>query len=179
MASGRGRLLQHLYKEIDSGRLEAEIGAVICSRHCNAEEIGRLHNAEVFVIPGSPFCITMECLIRDYRIDLIALAGYTRKVILPPQYYSKCINIHPSLLPKYGGEGMYGRRVHRAVLDAGEKETGCTVHLVDEEYDHGEHLIQRVCPVKPGDTPETLAARVFELEKTAYVEAIQSLLLQV
>jgi folate-dependent phosphoribosylglycinamide formyltransferase PurN len=88
----------------------------------------------------------------------------------------RVVNIHPALLPSFGGKGLYGLRVHQSVLVSRAKETGCTVHLVDDEYDHGPVILQRRCPVVPGDTPETLAARVFEQEQLAYVEALGMLI---
>jgi phosphoribosylglycinamide formyltransferase-1 len=88
-------------------------------------------------------------------------------------YPGKILNIHPALLPKFGGKGMYGLRVHEAVLAAGEKESGCTVHFVNEDYDDGPPLYQAKCPVLPDDTPETLAERVLELERDAYPEALR------
>jgi formyltetrahydrofolate-dependent phosphoribosylglycinamide formyltransferase len=101
-----------------------------------------------------------------HRIDLLVLAGYLK--LVPREVVSawsgRIINIHPALLPKYGGPGMYGKRVHRAVLEAGDQETGASVHLVDEEYDRGAVLAQARVPVTPGDTPETLAARVLNVE---------------
>jgi phosphoribosylglycinamide formyltransferase-1 len=104
----------------------------------------------------------------------LCLAGYLR--LLPPSVLAarpgRVLNIHPALLPRFGGKGMYGERVHAAVLAAGETESGCTVHLVTDRYDDGPILLQRKCPVKPEDTPETLAARVLELEHRAYSEAL-------
>jgi formyltetrahydrofolate-dependent phosphoribosylglycinamide formyltransferase len=101
-----------------------------------------------------------------HRIDMLVLAGYLK--LVPREVVSawsgRIINIHPALLPKYGGPGMYGMRVHRAVLEAGDRETGASVHLVDEEYDRGAVLAQARVPVMPGDTPETLAARVLSVE---------------
>lgn len=105
-------------------------------------------------------------LLRRQHIDLMVLAGYLklvpREVIT--EYRGRILNIHPALLPKFGGAGMYGKRVHEAVLAAGERQSGCTVHLVDEEYDRGEILAQATVPVLPGDTPELLAARVLAEE---------------
>jgi phosphoribosylglycinamide formyltransferase-1 len=106
--------------------------------------------------------------------NLICLAGFTR--LLPLEvlraFPGRVLNIHPALLPKFGGKGMYGVRVHEAVLDSGDFESGCTVHLVTEKYDEGAIVLQRKCPVLPGDTPATLAARVLAEEHIAYVEAI-------
>ena len=88
-------------------------------------------------------------------------------------YRNRVLNIHPALLPKFGGRGMYGERVHAAVIAAGERESGATVHLVDERYDHGHVVAQSTAPVLPGDTPETLAARVLEREHALYAQTIQ------
>ncbi len=111
-------------------------------------------------------------------VDVICLAGFLR--LLPSEvlhrFPDRILNIHPALLPQFGGKGMYGLKVHEAVLDAGASETGCTVHLVTEAYDEGKILLQRRCPVAPGDTAETLAARVLELEHGAYVEALRSVI---
>lgn len=104
--------------------------------------------------------------------DVVLLAGFLSYLHLPERYKGKVLNIHPSLLPRFGGKGMYGLRVHQAVLKAGEKETGCTVHYVDEVYDRGPVILQRKVPVQPNDTPETLQARVMEAEREAYPEAI-------
>ncbi|WP_238403135.1 phosphoribosylglycinamide formyltransferase [Paenibacillus mesophilus] len=110
-----------------------------------------------------------------HEVNLIALAGYMKK--LGPQtlraFAGRIVNVHPSLLPKFGGHGMYGRRVHEAVLAAGERETGVTVHLVDEEYDEGPILAQARVPVLAGDTAETLAERVLQCEHEFYVETLQ------
>ncbi len=110
--------------------------------------------------------------------DLVCLAGYLR--LLPTAvlqaFPNRILNVHPALLPKFGGKGMYGMHVHRAVLDAGEKESGATVHLVTENYDEGTIVVQRRCPVLPGDTPESLSKRVLAEEHEAYVEAIRKVL---
>jgi len=114
-------------------------------------------------------------LAETYNIDLIILAGFLSilKGEIVRRYSNKIINLHPSLLPKFGGDGMYGRRVHRVVLDAGEKESGCTVHLVDAGVDTGPILLQRKVPVLQGDTPETLAERIHSEEHIAIVEAVK------
>ena len=109
-----------------------------------------------------------------YGVELVALAGYMKR--LGPRvlgkWHGRIINVHPSLLPKFGGQGMYGARVHEAVLAAGESHTGVTIHLVTEEYDQGPALAQRRVAVEPGDTVETLAERVLHEEHTLYVETI-------
>ena len=110
-------------------------------------------------------------------VDLIALAGYMKR--LGPKtistYRGLIVNIHPGLLPKYGGQGMYGERVHQAVLDSGDTESGATVHLVDEQYDHGSILAQVRVPVLPDDTVDSLAARVLQQEHTLYVRTLKLL----
>lgn len=115
--------------------------------------------------------------LRAHAIDLLVLAGFLWKI--PPAliraYPGKIINIHPALLPKYGGKGMYGHHVHQAVIDHKEKESGITIHYVDELYDHGNTIFQAHCPVLPGDTPETLAKRVQQLEHTHYPRVIEEL----
>ncbi|HEU4952405.1 MAG TPA: phosphoribosylglycinamide formyltransferase [Holophagaceae bacterium] len=108
--------------------------------------------------------------------EVICLAGWLKKLAVPARWEGRILNIHPGLLPAYGGAGMYGMHVHRAVIAAGEAESGCTVHLVDNEYDHGRHLLERRVPLLPGDTPETLQARVYAEEMRAYPEALAAYL---
>ena len=109
------------------------------------------------------------------RIDLVVLAGFMRMIpaALVNAFPRRIINIHPALLPKYGGKGMYGRHVHEAVITAGEKESGITIHYVNEQYDEGEHLLQVKCPVLPEDTPESLAERIHALEHAHYAGVVE------
>lgn len=118
----------------------------------------------------------VEQLLRDFRADMIVLAGFLWLIParLVKQYPDRIINIHPALLPQYGGKGMYGHKVHRAVLDNGEKQSGITIHYVNEHYDKGDIIYQETCPVEAGDTPETLAARIHKLEHAAYPGVIES-----
>lgn len=117
--------------------------------------------------------------LRDYNVELIALAGYMKKIpqevvqAFSPRGHSRIFNIHPSLLPKFGGHGMYGLAVHKAVIAAGEQESGCTVHEVDGEYDTGTILAQRTVSVLPTDTPEILAERVLKQEHELYPDTLQ------
>lgn len=113
--------------------------------------------------------------LQQQGIDYIILAGYLLKIpaALTESYKGKIINIHPALLPKFGGKGMYGKHVHQAVIEAAEKETGITIHLVDAVYDNGKILFQATCPVLPGDTPELLAARVQTLEQKHFPTIIE------
>jgi phosphoribosylglycinamide formyltransferase-1 len=110
--------------------------------------------------------------------DLLVLAGFLW--LVPPYlvraFPQRIVNIHPALLPKFGGKGMYGHHVHQAVLEAGETESGMTIHYIDEQYDQGEIILQKTCPVLADDTPETLAARVLQLEHTYYPQVVASLL---
>jgi len=116
----------------------------------------------------------------DHRIDLLVLAGFLWKIPdqLIKSFPNKIINIHPALLPKYGGKGMYGLRVHQAVIDNHEKESGITIHYVDDVYDNGDIIFQKTCPVLPEDTANSLAERVAGLEHQYYPEVIERLLLQ-
>ncbi len=115
-------------------------------------------------------------ILSRHAIDYVVFAGYLKLLPIPPAYRGRVVNIHPALLPTFGGPGMHGRHVHEAVLAAGEKESGCTVHFCDDRYDTGAIILQRRCPVLAGDSPETLAARVFEEEKLAYPRAIRMLI---
>jgi phosphoribosylglycinamide formyltransferase 1 len=156
------------------GRIRARVGVVVSPLDATpaVEGARRLDIPVAIVPPEEPYGPRLlEAL---DGCDVVCLAGYLR--LLPNEvlraFPRRVLNIHPALLPKFGGKGMYGRRVHEAVLAAGETESGCTVHLVTERYDEGEILVQKRCPVLPGDTPETLAARVLELEHEAYPEAV-------
>ena len=117
--------------------------------------------------------------LKAHQINFIVLAGFLWKLpsVLINAYPNKIINIHPALLPKYGGKGMYGNNVHQRVIESGEKESGITIHFVDELYDNGKHIFQTVCPVLPGDTPETLAKRIHELEHYHYPKVIEEIIL--
>jgi phosphoribosylglycinamide formyltransferase-1 len=123
--------------------------------------------------------VATDLLLNEFRsrqIDLIVLAGFL--LLLPARFVRefKVVNIHPALLPAYGGKGMYGERVHQAVIANGEKESGITIHLVDEVYDHGEILFQASCTVDAEDTPDTLAAKIHQLEMEHFPGVIETLL---
>jgi len=164
--SGRGSNLQALLRALQPGA-PAEVVLVMSDR---AQAAGLSH-AKTGRIPAVVLQDPADAgawlePLHEHRIDLLVLAGYLRLVPAPvvAAYRGRIINTHPALLPAFGGKGMYGERVHRAVLASGDKETGVTIHLVDEVYDRGEVLAQRRVPVLPGDTPERLAARVLEAE---------------
>lgn len=183
LASGGGRSLENLAEEIARGALAAEITLVVSDR----EGIGALERArrlglEALVLPyrelGGPegFSARLFEELDARAVTLCVLAGFLRLIRVPSRWSGRVLNIHPSLLPAFGGKGFFGERVHAAVLAAGIGETGCTVHLVDDEYDHGAPILQRRVPVLPGDDVHTLAARVFEEEKRALPEAIRLVL---
>jgi len=176
LLSGGGRTMLNLLDEINAGHLDAQIVLVIASRECPGAARAHERGIPVEIIPGRIAAKDLQQRLESSRIAWGVLAGYLQLVDVPPAYAERMVNIHPALLPRHGGPGMYGNRVHRAVLASGETETGCTVHLVDAEYDQGKMLLQRRCPVLPGDTPDTLAARVFEQECLAYPEALRALL---
>lgn len=170
LLSGTGRTLGNLLDKIRGGSLAAEVAVVISDRPgvlglSRAQQAGIPH----FVERDAP--ATFE-LLRRHRVDLVCLAGYLRLLRIPADFTGRVLNIHPALLPKFGGKGMYGHHVHEAVLAAGEPESGCTVHLCDDEYDRGQIVLQRKVPVLPGDDADALAARVFAAECEAYPSAI-------
>lgn len=180
LASGSGTTLQNLIDRIADRSLNAQIAIVIGSR-AGLGALEKASNAKVmnFAVDRRDFADTAEFsrqvfkLIGDAGVDLVCLAGWLCLLEIPSTYLGKVMNIHPALLPSFGGKGMYGHKVHQAVLNHGCKVSGCTVHFVDDEYDNGPIIVQRTCPVMNDDTAETLAKRVFEEEKIAYPEAIQ------
>jgi formyltetrahydrofolate-dependent phosphoribosylglycinamide formyltransferase len=174
--SGSGRTLVNLAERIREGRLQAEIALVVASKECLGAERARGLGLPTRVIRGNVSGADLEHLCREHRIDWVVLAGYLRLLPVPASLAGRIVNIHPALLPDFGGEGMYGHHVHEAVLKAGRRISGCTVHLCDENYDRGRIVLQMECPVMENDTPETLAARVFALECEAYPAALELLL---
>lgn len=180
-ASHRGTNMQAMLDACKAGILAAQ-PCVVISNNSDSEALARAQregiphyhlSAKTHPEPGQLDAEILAALKRHHT-ELVVLAGYMRK--LGPQtltaFQGRIINIHPALLPKYGGPGMYGAHVHEAVLAAGESETGITIHLVDEEYDHGAILAQRRVPVVPGDTVEMLAERVLAQEHAFLVETL-------
>lgn len=164
-ASGRGSNLLALGDAL-AGRSEAEIVAVLSDRDALALEAARRRRwpAVRLTTPTDPE--EMAAALRAYDANLLVLAGYLRliPVEVVQEWRGRIINIHPALLPRHGGTGMYGRHVHAAVLAAGDPVSGATIHLVDEVFDRGEILAQGTVPVLPGDSPESLAGRVLAVE---------------
>jgi folate-dependent phosphoribosylglycinamide formyltransferase PurN len=173
--SGSGRTLLNLVDHIRRGRLRASIPLVVASKECLGAQRARELGIHTEVIPGDIDADRLLALCRDHAIDWVVLAGYLRLLPVPPPLVGRMVNIHPALLPNFGGPGMYGHRVHQAVLAAKCPVSGCTVHLCDPHYDRGPIILQKTCPVFPDDTPDTLAARVFELECETYPEALELL----
>jgi len=180
MISGGGRSLQNLIDLIAAGKLNARIAVVISSLSKVAGvERARAAGLPVEIIRRKDFADVAsfsEAIVNvldRYEVELAVQAGWTCMWHIPDRWYGRVMNIHPSLLPKYGGKGYFGHHVHEAVLAAGEAESGCTVHFANNEYDAGPIILQRVIPVLPDDTPDTLAARVFEQECIAYPVAIR------
>lgn len=180
MLSGSGRTLENLFARIRDGDLPATIALVVANRPCRGLEIAREHAVPAVLAPGTLTPEALDELVETHRIDWVVLAGYLRLVPVTPRTRGRIVNIHPALLPAFGGPGMHGMKVHQAVIDAfarGEvTESGCTVHLVDETYDTGPIVLQKRCPVRPGDDAEDLADRVFSLERDAYPEALTKLI---
>lgn len=179
LISGAGTTLQNLLDCIARGELAAEIVAVVSSRGDVAGvERARRAGLPVTVVERrgrapEPFNQQVWEAIRAAGADLVCLAGWLHLLPIPNDYRYRVLNIHPALLPAFGGRGLYGLRVHQAVLQAGVKVSGCTVHFADESYDTGPIIVQRCVPVLDDDTPQTLAARVFAAECQAYPEAIR------
>lgn len=180
LLSGAGTTLQNLVDEAAAGRLDVDVKVVVGSR-AGLKGLDRASAAKVpnFVVDRREYPDTAAFSKRvfshcdDAGIDLVCLAGWLCLLDVPPRYLGRAMNIHPALLPSFGGKGMYGAKVHRAVLEHGCKVSGCTVHFVDNTYDTGPIILQRTCVVEEDDTPESLAHRVFEEEKVAYPEAIR------
>ena len=170
LLSGSGRTLQNLLDRIGDGRLQATVAGVASDRD-DAFGLQRAldHGLEARTMRDPS---TIWAWLGELDVDLVVLGGYLRLLRIVPDYAGRVLNIHPSLLPEFGGKGMYGDRVHAAVLAAGRTESGCTVHLCNNDYDSGRILVQARVPVLPDDTPAVLAARVFEAEREVYPAAI-------
>jgi phosphoribosylglycinamide formyltransferase-1 len=178
---GRGSNMAAIIDACQRGEIDGQVVLVIGTRR-EAPALQRATEKGVSTEVVSPSKLGEEEYARrllqtlgDAQVDLVCLAGFMR--LLPPPvvhaYAGRVMNIHPALLPLFGGKGMYGEHVHRAVLESGMKVSGCTVHFVDESYDTGPIILQRCVPVEEEDTWETLAARVLAQEHQAYVQAVK------
>lgn len=182
-ASGRGSNFLTILKAIKNGQIQnTEIVVVISNNvYAGALSIARensipaVHLSREQFESSEIFNEVLLSTLHKYDVNFIALAGYLKKIdpIVIRSFRNRIINIHPALLPKFGGSGMYGIRVHEAVIKSGAKRSGATVHIVDEEYDHGLIVLQRAIDVSPEDTPQSLDAKVLKIEHELYPEAIR------
>ena len=180
LLSGSGRTLENVQQAILTGRLSARVVVVVSSKSAAYGLVrARQHGLDAVAVPRrdypdlQAFNDALHVVLARYPIDLVLLAGFLSLYQPPPALVGRVMNIHPALLPAFGGQGLYGDRVHRAVLESGVKLSGCTVHFADACYDHGPIILQAAVPVYDDDTLESLAARVFAAECELYPQAIQ------
>jgi len=180
LLSGSGTTLQNFIDRIASGALAAEIVVVIASR-ADAGGLARAQRAGIAAVAierkqfasVDTFNDALHAELERHTFDLILLAGFLSPLQLRGRFHERVMNIHPALIPAFCGKGFYGEKVHRAVLDAGVKLSGCTVHYADDAYDRGPIILQGSVPVLDDDTPESLAQRVHALENDLYPEAVR------
>jgi phosphoribosylglycinamide formyltransferase-1 len=181
-ASGGGTNFQSLLERRDSGELHVDF-ALFIGNNSSAQAFGRARSKgipDVHIAPShfanqEEYSRRLMELLKKYSIELIILAGYMKMipVEIVRAFHNRIVNIHPALLPAFGGKGLYGKLVHQAVLDYGAKVSGVTVHFVDEHYDHGPVILQRTTDVRDDDTAETLAARILKIEHDSFWRAIE------
>ncbi|QEF97002.1 Phosphoribosylglycinamide formyltransferase [Stieleria maiorica] len=180
--SGGGRTLENLLRHRDQHDLPIDVRLVISSRSgVRGIEIAQNDGIETLVIrkrdhDDAKYSKAMFDPVRRCGAKYVVMAGFLKHVLIPDDFENRVINIHPSLLPSFGGHGMYGHNVHAAAIERGVTISGCTVHFVDNQYDHGPIILQRACEVRADDTPDSLAARVFEQECEALPAALRTLL---
>lgn len=177
---GRGTNLQAILDGCSNGKINGKI-AVVIGVNDDSPAMKRARDQHVETVTVDPNSFSEDdyteivlSVLRDFQIDLICLAGYMRKVgqKIIDSYRNKILNVHPALIPMFFGSGMYGHHVHEAAIERGVKVSGATVHFVDEDYDTGPIVLQKIVPVKFNDTPDMLADRVLREEHLAYVEAV-------
>jgi phosphoribosylglycinamide formyltransferase 1 len=185
LASHRGSNMQSIIDACKSGSLDAKPALVISNNkdsgalaRAKQEDIPAIHLSSQNVATETDLDQAMLDILSEYKAELVILAGYMKRIgpLTLSAFQDRILNIHPCLLPKYGGQGMYGMRVHEAVIASGDKESGVTIHVVNEEYDKGAILAQQKIGVEEGDTAKTLAKRVLALEHTLYVETIRNII---
>ncbi len=180
LLSGSGTTLENIFEHIERGELPVEVAVVISSR----KDAYGIERAKKRGVPAHVFARKKYGSLEEYTdavfgavresgAELIALAGFMVRIGIPDDYKGRILNVHPALLPSFGGKGMYGRFVHEAVLEHGCKVTGVTVHVVDEEYDRGPIVMQKCVEVTDDDTPDSLAERVQAAERERYPQAIR------
>lgn len=182
LASGNGSSAEAIVDAIAAGALDAEARLIVSNRKgCAAFDWAALKGVPALAIPtiSDPDAAdaALAQAMSDHGVELIVMSGYLRRLgpITLSRYAGRIINIHPGPLPRFGGEGMYGARVHQAVVAAGVPESAIVIHVVDEEYDHGPEVHRRAVPLVAGETAETLEARVKALEPAFFVETLQRL----
>ncbi len=178
LASGGGTNFQAIIDACESGKVDAKVVVVVCNKKdAFALQRAKKHNIRAVFIDSKKHDFDKKAVevLQKHKVDLVCLAGFLLKLgkNFIRKYKNKILNIHPALLPKFGGKGMYGINVHKAVIEAGEKISGCTVHLVDEKYDHGKVVLQKKVRVFKNDTPEKLQKRVLKQEHKLYPDAIK------
>ncbi|MDB5483819.1 MAG: purN [Caulobacteraceae bacterium] len=180
LASNNGSSLRAIVAAIEAGHLAARPRLVVSNRKAApALDFALAHGIDAMCIPTTADPVgadeRLAAALRRAGADLVVLSGYLRKLgpATLQAYAGRILNIHPALLPSYGGQGMYGRRVHEAVVAAGEGETGATVHLVDDEYDHGAVVAQVRLPIEPGETAESVERKVMAAEPGLFVETLR------
>lgn len=180
LISGSGTTLRNLIQRIDRGELAARIKLVVSSRpdargleFASAAGIASRVVEKSRQMSAEQFSTAIFDACREADADLVVMGGFLKHVLIPGDFTNRVMNIHPSLIPAFCGQGMYGHHVHESVLNQGAKISGCTVHFVDNQYDHGPIILQRAVPVHDDDTPDSLAARVFQEECQALPEAIE------
>jgi phosphoribosylglycinamide formyltransferase 1 len=185
LVSGRGSNMTAIIDACVQGKLAATVELVISNNAdsqalvtAQEKNIDTVHLSSRTHPDADALDVAMKESLESHNVDFVLLAGFMKKI--GPKtlsaYKGRMINIHPSLLPKFGGRGMFGMNVHKAVIDAGEKETGVTIHLVDGEYDKGAILAQRAVAVEAGESPESLAAKVLQVEHVLFAETIQKII---
>ena len=182
LISGGGTTLKNLFEKIDSGELDVDVELVISSsRNAKGLDFARERDVKTLVVPklaghdDDQYTSEIFSPIADAEIDLVVMGGFLKKVLIPADYENRVINIHPSLIPAFCGQGMYGMHVHEAVVQKGCRVTGCTIHFVDNEYDHGPIIEQVPIRVGPADTAADVQRKVFEQECEVYPRVIQQL----
>ncbi len=182
-ASGGGSNFQEIYNQIQKGEIPAKIVLVVSNNpQCGAIIFASEKGLENFIVNDTRFPnpdtrdkLLLQALF-NAEVELICLAGYIKllPIRIVNEYKDRILNIHPALLPQFGGKGFYGMKVHEAVIEAGAAESGVTVHLVDEEYDHGKIIAQKKVKVQSGDTAITLAKRVLKVEHDLYPKVVKA-----
>jgi phosphoribosylglycinamide formyltransferase-1 len=180
LISGGGTTLKNLLDQSRAGKLDIDVRLVVSSTpRAKGLDFARERTLPICIVErhrcdcDDSFSRPIFDACRTHGVELVVMGGFLKFLPIPTDFVNRVINIHPALIPAFCGPGFYGLRVHQAVLDSGAKVSGCTVHFVDNQYDHGPIILQRTVEVRDSDKPETLQQRVFEQECQAYPEAIR------